>query len=117
MSLKKYTEEAIRKIDDIKIIGTSKKNVEGPKIVNGEGLFGIDFQTEDMLISMIEHPPAFLLMLDHGSLGSQNQWQIAVTNQLFSVAVGAPPPLPASGPWPLYRKVTTNIHIYTVFFL
>ena len=45
--------------DKYKIIGTSKKNVEGPKIVNGEGLFGIDFQTEDMLVSMIEHPPAF----------------------------------------------------------
>lgn len=42
-----------------KIIGTSKKNVEGPKIVKGKDLFGIDYQTENMLIAMIEHPPAF----------------------------------------------------------
>ena len=42
-----------------KIIGTSKKNVEGPKIVKGKNLFGIDYQTENMLIAMIEHPPAF----------------------------------------------------------
>ena len=41
------------------IIGTSQRNVEGPKIVKGESLFGIDFQAEKMLISMIEHPPAF----------------------------------------------------------
>ncbi len=41
------------------IIGTSQRNVRGPKIVKGESLFGIDFQAEKMLISMIEHPPAF----------------------------------------------------------
>ena len=42
-----------------KIIGTSKKNVEGQKIVKGENLFGIDYHTDEMLLAMIEHPPAF----------------------------------------------------------
>jgi len=42
-----------------KIIGTSKKNVEGPKIVKGKNLFGIDYEAKNMLIAMIEHPPAF----------------------------------------------------------
>ena len=49
--------------DNYKIIGTSKKNVEGPKIVKGENLFGIDYQTENMLLAMIEHPPAFGLVV------------------------------------------------------
>ena len=43
---------------DFKIIGTDRKNVDGPKIVTGEPLFGIDVQEEGMLIAMIEHPPA-----------------------------------------------------------
>ncbi len=46
------------------IIGTSQRNVEGPKIVKGESLFGIDFQAENMLISMIEHPPAFGMRIE-----------------------------------------------------
>ena len=46
-----------------KIIGTSKKNVEGPKIVKGENLFGIDYDTEDMLLAMVEHPPSFGLKI------------------------------------------------------
>ena len=45
--------------ENYKIIGTSKKNVEGPKIVKGENLFGIDYHTDEMLLAMIEHPPAF----------------------------------------------------------
>lgn len=44
---------------DFKIIGTSRKNVEVPKIVSGQPLFGIDIQREGMLIAMIVHPPAF----------------------------------------------------------
>ena len=44
---------------DFKIIGTSKKNVEVPKIVSGQPLFGIDVKREGMLIAMIVHPPAF----------------------------------------------------------
>lgn len=44
---------------DFKLIGTSQKNVDGPKIVTGKPLFGIDVSREGMLIAMIVHPPAF----------------------------------------------------------
>ena len=44
---------------DYKLIGTAQKNVEGPKIVSGKPLFGLDFKREGMLIAMIEHPPSF----------------------------------------------------------
>jgi isoquinoline 1-oxidoreductase beta subunit len=41
------------------IVGTSRKNVDGPKIVKGEPLYGMDFKREGMLIAMMEHAPAF----------------------------------------------------------
>ncbi len=44
---------------DYKLIGTRQKNVEGPKIVTGKPLFGLDYKREGMLLAMIEHPPAF----------------------------------------------------------
>ncbi|MGI9543314.1 MAG: molybdopterin cofactor-binding domain-containing protein, partial [Cyclobacteriaceae bacterium] len=44
---------------DFKIIGTTQKNVDGPKIVAGAPQFGIDTYREGMLIAMIEHPPSF----------------------------------------------------------
>lgn len=48
---------------DFKIIGTSRKNVDGEKIVKGQPLFGIDYHRPGMLIAMITHPPAFGLKL------------------------------------------------------
>jgi len=48
---------------DFKIIGTSRKNVDLPKIITGKPLFGIDIQREGMLIAMIVHPPAFGMKL------------------------------------------------------
>lgn len=48
---------------DFKIIGTSRKNVDGEKIIVGEPLFGLDYQREGMLIAMIAHPPAFGMKL------------------------------------------------------
>ncbi len=48
---------------DFKIIGTSRKNVDGNKIVTGKPLFGIDTYKEGMLTAMIVHPPAFGLKL------------------------------------------------------
>jgi len=54
------------KLKDIKnfnIVRSSKKNVEGLKIVTGKPLFGIDYRQEGMLIAMIEHPPAFGMKL------------------------------------------------------
>ena len=44
---------------DFKIIGKSKKNVDAPKIVTGQPLFGLDTKREGMQIAMIVHPPAF----------------------------------------------------------
>lgn len=48
---------------DYSIIGHSKKNVDGKKIVTGKPLFGVDYQKEGMLIAMIEQPPAFGMTL------------------------------------------------------
>jgi isoquinoline 1-oxidoreductase beta subunit len=48
---------------DFKIIGTSRKNVDGKGIVTGAPLYGFDIQREGMLIAMIEHPPAFGMKL------------------------------------------------------
>ena len=44
---------------DFNLIGTSVKNVDAPKIVTGQPLYGLDYKREGMLIAMIEHPPAF----------------------------------------------------------
>lgn len=49
----------LKDVKDFRIVGHSQKNVEGPKIVTGKPLFGIDTQKEGMLIAMITHPPAF----------------------------------------------------------
>jgi Aerobic-type carbon monoxide dehydrogenase, large subunit CoxL/CutL homologs len=48
---------------DFKVIRTSKKNVEGSKIVSGKPLFGLDYQYEGTLTAMATHPPAFGLKL------------------------------------------------------
>ncbi len=48
---------------DFTIIGTDRQNVDGPKIVTGTPLFGIDIQEEGMQIAMIAHPPAFGMKL------------------------------------------------------
>jgi isoquinoline 1-oxidoreductase subunit beta len=46
-------------IKDFKIVRTSRKNVEGEKIVTGKPMFGMDYKKEGMLIAMVHHPPAF----------------------------------------------------------
>jgi isoquinoline 1-oxidoreductase beta subunit len=46
-------------VKDFKIIGTSRRNVEGVKIVTGKPLFTIDHRQEGMLLAMAIHPPAF----------------------------------------------------------
>ena len=53
----------LKDIKDFKIIGSSKKNVDGYKIVTGKPLFGLDYKADEMLIAMIEHPPAFGMQL------------------------------------------------------
>lgn len=49
--------------NNFRLIGTSRKNVDGKKIITGQPLFGIDIQKEGMLIAMIVHPPAFGLTM------------------------------------------------------
>lgn len=56
-------EVELKERKDFRIIGTSRKNVDGKKIVTGQPLFGIDYQREGMLIAMITHPPAFGMKL------------------------------------------------------
>ncbi len=53
----------LKDINDFTIIGTSRKNVDGPEIVTGKPLFGSDIYVEGMLTAMIVHPPAFGLKL------------------------------------------------------
>jgi isoquinoline 1-oxidoreductase subunit beta len=52
-------EVGLKDVKDFKIIGTSRKNVEGENIVTGKPLFTLDYTQEGMLIAMIAHPPAF----------------------------------------------------------
>lgn len=56
-------EVELKDVNDFKIIGTSRKNVDGLKIVTGKSLFGSDIHRDGMLIAMILHPPAFGLKL------------------------------------------------------
>ncbi len=56
-------EVKLKDIEDFKIIGTSRKNVDGHKIVTGQPLFGLDYKKEGMLIAMIVSPPAFGMKL------------------------------------------------------
>src|SRR4051812_3489547 len=52
-------EVPLKKVSDFKVIGNSKKNVEGWNIVTGKPLFTLDYKQPGMLIAMIAHPPAF----------------------------------------------------------
>jgi isoquinoline 1-oxidoreductase beta subunit len=52
-------EVSLKKLNDFKVIGYSKKNVEGLNIVMGKPLFTQDYKVPGMLIAMIAHPPAF----------------------------------------------------------
>ena len=48
---------------DFKIIGNSKKNVDGTKIVTGKPMFALDHKVEGMKYAAIVHPPAFGMKL------------------------------------------------------
>ncbi len=56
-------EVKLKEIKDFKIIGNSKKNVDGLKIVTGQPLFALDHKVDGMLYSAIVHPPAFGMKL------------------------------------------------------
>jgi isoquinoline 1-oxidoreductase beta subunit len=50
-------EVSLKDVSEFKIIGQSKKNVDGLNIATGKALFGMDYKKEGMLIAMIAHPP------------------------------------------------------------
>ena len=52
-------EVQLKEIKDFKIIGNSKKNVDGVKILTGKPLFSLDHKVEGMKYAAIVHPPAF----------------------------------------------------------
>ena len=56
-------EVELKEPKDFKIIGTSRKNVDGLKMVTGQPLYGLDYYKEGTLIAMIVHPPAFGMKL------------------------------------------------------
>lgn len=56
-------EVELKDAKDFKIIGTARKNVDGPKIVTGKPLYGLDYKKEGMYIAMIAHAPAFGMKL------------------------------------------------------
>ena len=56
-------EVELKDATEFNLIGTSRKNVDAPKVVRGEPLFGLDVRRDGMLIAMIEHPPAFGMRL------------------------------------------------------
>ncbi len=56
-------EVKLKEKNDFKIIGTSRKNVDGQKIVTGKPLYGLDYKREGMVYAMVAHPPAFGLKL------------------------------------------------------
>ena len=53
----------LKEISDFKIIGKSKKNVDGDKIVTGKSIFSIDHKVSGMKYAAIVHPPAFGMKL------------------------------------------------------
>jgi isoquinoline 1-oxidoreductase beta subunit len=56
-------EVKLKEVKNFNVVRSSKKNVEGLKIISGKPLFGLDYKQEGMLIAMIEHPPAFGMKL------------------------------------------------------
>lgn len=56
-------EVKLKEVKDFSIIGSSRKNVDGQKIVTGKPLYGLDIKREGMVIAMIIHPPAFGMQL------------------------------------------------------
>ena len=65
------------------IVGTSRKNVDGQKIVTGQPLFGLDTQRDGMLVAMIEHPPAFGMTV--GSLDAQAAKAMPGIRDVFTI--------------------------------
>ncbi|GAB3969806.1 xanthine dehydrogenase family protein molybdopterin-binding subunit [Spirosoma terrae] len=50
------TDVKLKEIKDFKLIGSTVKNVDNPKIITGKSLFGLDVYREGMLFAMIQRP-------------------------------------------------------------
>lgn len=76
----------LKEISDFQIIGKSKKNVDGTKIVTGKPMFAIDHKIEGMKYAAIVHPPAFGMQLksfDKSSVTSMPGIQDAFEVNIF----------------------------------
>ncbi|MGC3947070.1 MAG: molybdopterin-dependent oxidoreductase [Chryseolinea sp.] len=51
------TDVKLKSVSNFKIIGTSRKNVDGKNLVTGKPLFGLDHYEKGMLVATIAHPP------------------------------------------------------------
>ncbi|MDH3699427.1 MAG: molybdopterin-dependent oxidoreductase [Flavobacteriaceae bacterium] len=76
-------EVELKEPSEFSIIGTSRKNVDGKKIVTGQPLFGLDVQREGMLIATIAHPPAFGMQLK--SFDATQAKQMPGIRDVFSI--------------------------------
>ncbi len=50
------TDVKLKDQKDFKLIGSTVKNVDNPKIITGKPLFGLDFYREGMLFAMLQRP-------------------------------------------------------------
>jgi isoquinoline 1-oxidoreductase beta subunit len=73
----------LKEIVDFKIIGNSKKNVDGVKIVTGKPMYGIDHKVEGMKYAAIVHPPAFGMKLK--SFDKSSVTSLAGIQDVFSI--------------------------------
>ncbi len=54
--------------ENFTVIGQSKTNLTGTKVVTGQPMFGIDYKAEGMLVAGIVHPPAYGTTLETADL-------------------------------------------------
>ena len=76
-------EVELKDLSAYKIIGSSKKNVDGLKIATGQPLFGIDVMKEGMKIAVMIHPPAFGMTLK--SFNADNAKQMPGVVDVFQI--------------------------------
>jgi len=57
-------EAALKDSANFNVVGTSRKNLKGPNIVKGDGMFGIDVRQPGMLRATVLHAPAFGMTID-----------------------------------------------------
>lgn len=73
-------EVVLKEPKDFKIIGKAIPNVDGPDLVQGKPIFGMDYEEEGMLYAMVTHPPAFGM-----KVGNYNQEEVAALPGITAV--------------------------------